>query len=100
PYEAGSSLRLIPYQGAVVLQSGSDVELRDAKTWDVKYTFEPTEAGDSDAMRRSRFLLTANRALAVSFSADGNTVSAEIPGEGIRVWDVRTGELNNRFPHS
>jgi WD40 repeat protein len=48
-------------------------------------------------MRRSRFLLTANRALAVTFSADGTSVSAEIPGEGIRVWDVRTGELKNRI---
>ncbi|HJT65458.1 MAG TPA: WD40 repeat domain-containing protein [Pyrinomonadaceae bacterium] len=96
--QAVSSLTLIPSEGAVVLQSGSDVELRDAKTFQIRYAFEPTEADESESMRRSRFLLTASRALAVAFSADGTTVSAEIPGEGIRVWDVRTGELKNHIP--
>ena len=95
--EAVSSLTLIPGEGAVVLQSGSDVELRDAKTWKVRYAFEPSDADEKESMRRSRFLLSATRALAVSFSADGLTVSAEIPGEGIRVWDVRTGELKDRI---
>ena len=96
--QAVSSLTLIPNAGAVVLQSGSDVELRDAKTFAVRYAFEPKEADENDSLRHSRFLLSANRALAVAFSADGTTVSAEIPGEGIRVWDVRTGELKNRIP--
>src|ERR1043165_9391951 len=95
--QAVSSLTLIPNEGAVVLQSGSDVELRDAKTFEIRYAFAPTEAEENESMRRSRFLVTANRALAVAFSADGTTVSAEIPGEGIRVWDVRTGELKNRI---
>ena len=44
-------------------------------------------------------MLSADRALAVSFSPDGTTVSAEITGEGIKVWDARTGELKNRMPH-
>ena len=96
--EAVSSFTLIPNESAVVVQSGSEVEIRDTKTWAVKYAFEPTEANDNESMRRSGFVLSANRALAVSFSADGNTVSAEIPGEGIRVWDVRTGELKERIP--
>ena len=96
--EAISSLTLIPGEGAVVLQSGSDVELRDAKTFAVRYAFEPAEADNNESTRHSRFVLTAKRALAVAFSADGTTVSAEIPGEGIRVWDVRTGELKNRVP--
>jgi len=98
--EAVSSLTLIPTQDAVVLQSGSDVEIRDAKTWDVRHSFARTEADDSESMRRSRFLLTAKRALAVEFSADGTTVSAQIPGEGIRVWDVRTGGLKNQIPRA
>ena len=98
--EAVSTVKLIPNQGAVVLQSGPDVEIRDAKTWDVRHAFEPTAVDESESMRRSPFLLTAKRALAVSFSADGLTVSAEIPGEGIRVWDVRTGELKNRIPQA
>jgi len=95
--EAVSSLTLIPKENAVVLQSGTDVELRDAKTFAVRYAFEPTEADESESRRRSRFLLTANRARAVAFSADGTTVSAEIPGEGVRVWDVRTGGLKDRI---
>lgn len=96
--QAISAMTVIPSQNAVVLQSGSNVELRDVKTFDVRYTFAPTETEDDESMRRSRFLLSANRALAVAFSADGKTVSAEIPGEGIRVWDVRTGALKNRIP--
>jgi WD40 repeat protein len=96
--EAVSSFTLIPNENAVVVQSGSEVEIRDTKTWEVKYAFEPTEVNDNDSMRRSGFLLSAKRALAVSFSADGTTVSAEIPGEGTRVWDVRTGELKERIP--
>ena len=96
--QAVSSLTLIPNAGAVVLQSGSDVELRDAKTFAVRYAFEPTKADENESLRHSRFLLSAKRALAVAFSADGRTVSAEIPGEGIRVWDVRTGALKNRIP--
>ena len=42
-------------------------------------------------MRHSRLLLSAKRAAAVAFSRDGTTVSAQIPGEGIRRWDARTG---------
>ena len=96
--ETVSSLTHIPDQHAVLMQSGSHVELRDTSTWEIKHSFEPTEGDESETMRRSRFLLTANRALAVAFSADGTTVSAEIPGEGLRVWDVRTGGLMNKVP--
>ena len=99
-YSAVSSLTLIPGQGAVVLQSGFDVELRDAKTWEVRHVFEPTNVDEKESMRRSKFLLTANRASSVAFSADGLTVSATIEGEGTRVWDVRTGELKVRTPPS
>jgi WD40 repeat protein len=95
--KAVSSLKLIPDQRAVVLQSGTDVELRDSKTWDVRFSFAPTEKDDNESLRRSRFLLTANRALGVAFSPDGTSVSAEIPGEGVRVWDVRTGGLKNHI---
>lgn len=97
--QAVSSLTVVPDQNAFVLQSGADVELRDAKTFEVRYAFEPTEADNDESMRRSRFLLTANRAVDVQFSADGTTVSAEIPGEGTRVWDVRTGGLVDRISY-
>jgi len=82
---------LLPAQYGALLQSGTEVELRDSRTWKVTHSFEPTQAGDAESMRHSRFLLSAKRAAAVSFSRDGTTVSAQIPGEGIRRWDARTG---------
>jgi WD40 repeat protein len=96
---AVSWLALIPNQGAVVLQSGTGVELRDAKTWEVRHSFEPI-VDDSESMRRSKFLVTANRASSVAFSADGLIVSATIEGAGTNVWDVRTGELKVTMPPS
>jgi WD40 repeat protein len=81
---------------AVVLQSGEDVELWDAKTWEAKYTFEPSEEDEDESNRRSRLLLSAQRAVAVAFSRDGLTVSAEIPGDGVRHWDSRTGGVRDK----
>ena len=89
--EAVSWLTLIPAQYGALLQSGTAVELRDSRTWKVTQSFEPSEADDAVSMRHSRFLLSAKRAAAVAFSRDGTTVSAQIPGEGIRRWDSRTG---------
>jgi WD40 repeat protein len=89
--EAVSWLTLLPAQYGALLQSGTVVELRDSRTWKVTHAFEPTEADDAESMRRSRLLLSAKRAAAVAFSRDGTTVSAQIPGEGIRRWDSRTG---------
>ena len=89
--ETVSWLTLLPAQYGALLQSGTAVELRDSRTWKVTYSFEPTEADDAESMRHSRFLLSAKRAAAVAFSRDGTTVSAQIPGEGIRRWDARTG---------
>jgi len=86
-----SWLTLIPAQYGALLQSGTAVELRDSRTWKVTHSFEPTEADDAESMRHSRLLLSAKRAAAVAFSRDGTTVSAQIPGEGIRRWDSRTG---------
>jgi len=89
--EAVSWLTLLPAQYGALLQSGTAVELRDSRTWKVTHSFEPTRADDAESMRRSRLLLSAKRAAAVAFSRDGMTVSAQIPGEGIRRWDSRTG---------
>jgi WD40 repeat protein len=98
--KAVSSFTLIHDQSAVVLQSEDEVELRDARTWEVIHAFESSEDDKSEAMRRSRFILTANRAVAVAYSRDGTTVSAEIPGEGIRRWDARTGGVRAQIPHA
>jgi WD40 repeat protein len=92
--------RLIHNQTAVLMQSGSEVEVRDARTWQVMHSFESSEDDKNEEMRRSRFILTANRAVAVAFSRDGTTVSAEIPGQGIRRWDARTGGVKNHIPRA
>jgi WD40 repeat protein len=98
--KAVSSFTLVHNQQAVVLQSGSEVEVRDARTWEVIHSFESSEDDKSEAMRKSRFILTANRAVGVAFSRDGTTVSAEIPGEGNRRWDARTGGVRNYIPRA
>jgi WD40 repeat protein len=98
--KAVSSFTLIHDQTAVLMQSGPEVEVRDARTWEVIHSFESSEKDETEQMRRSRFILTAKRAVAVAFSRDGTMVSAEIPGEGIRRWDSRTGGVKNHIPHA
>jgi WD40 repeat protein len=90
-----SSMTVIPNQRAIVLQSGSDVDLRDLQKWKVIHSFVPTADEESESMRRSPYVLSANRALAVAFGSDGITVSSVLPRE-IRIWDTRTGGVKNR----
>ena len=89
-----SSMTVIPNTRSIVLQSGSDVELRDLQTWRVIHSFDPPAGDESESMRRSLFLVSANRALAVAFGSDGNTVSSLLPRE-IRIWDSRTGGVKD-----
>ncbi len=91
-----SSMTVIPNSRAIVLQSGSDVEVRDLNTWRVIHSFDPSAEDASESTRRSPFLLSANRALAVAFLSDGITVSSVLPRE-IRTWDSRTGGVKNRL---
>ena len=95
--EMVSSLTMLPDESAVVVQSADNVELRDTRSGKVIHTFEPAEEEDSESMRRSRYVVSAKRAVAVAFSRDGTTVSAEIPGEGVRRWDARTGGVKDRL---
>lgn len=90
-----SSMTVIPNRKAIVLQSGPDVELRDLEKWRVIHSFAPTADEESESMRRSPFVLSAKRALAVGFGSDGITVSSVLPRE-IRTWDTRTGGVINR----
>jgi len=90
-----SSMTVIPNKQAIVLQSDSDVELRDLEKWRVIHSFDPTADDESESMRLSPFVLSANRALAVGFGSDGITVSSVLPRE-IRIWDTRTGGVKNR----
>ena len=93
-----SSVVLSPDGGALAFQSdASTVNLVDTQTWKIKQTFD--ENSDSTAGPRSfsRFLLSVRRVLALAFSPDGNTVSAEIEQDGIKSWDPRTGEVKNQI---
>ena len=92
-----SSLTMLPDESAVVVQSGPNVELRDTRSGNLIFSFQPSEEDETESMRRSRYVVSANRALAVAFSRDGTTVSAEIPGEGVRRWDARTGGVKERI---
>ena len=89
------SMMVIPNTRSILLQSGSDVELRDLQTWRVIHSFDPPASDESEMMRRSQFLVSANSALAVAFGSDGITVSSLLPGE-IRIWDSRTGGMKDR----
>ena len=91
-----SSMTVIPNNQTIVLQSGSDVEVRDLQTWRVIRSFDPPAGDESESMRRSLFLLSANHAVGVGFGSDGITVSAVLPRE-IRLWDSRTGGVKNRL---
>jgi YD repeat-containing protein len=90
-----SSMTVIPNSRTIVLQSGTEVELRDLQTWRVIHSFDPPADDESEAMRRSLFVLSANSALAVAFGSDGVSVSSLLPRE-IRIWDARTGGVKDR----
>ncbi|MEN3327419.1 MAG: hypothetical protein V7638_2226 [Acidobacteriota bacterium] len=94
-----SSMTVIPNHRAIVLQSDTDVELRDLQTWKVIHSFVPSPDDESESLRRSPFLLSANRAVAVGFGSDGITVSSMLPSE-IRIWDSRTGGVKDRHPRA
>ena len=83
--------------GLLALRSGPDiVQVLDTQTWKVKYTFDANS--DADNQRpTSRFLLSLNRVIAVAFSRDGKTLTGEVEGSGIKLWDSRTGEVRKRL---
>lgn len=90
-----SSLTVIPNNRSIVLQSDSDVELRDLQTWKVIHSFNTPAGEESESMRRNPFVLSASNALAVAFGSDSITVSSVLPRE-IRIWDSRTGGVKDR----
>lgn len=83
--------------GLLAFKSGPDiVQVLDSQTWKVKYTFDANS--DADSKRpTSRFVLSLNRVIAVAFSQDGKTLTGEVEGSGIKLWDSRTGEVKNRL---
>jgi WD40 repeat protein len=83
--------------GLLALRSGSDiVQVFDTQTWKVKYTFD-AESNPDNQRPASRFILSLNRVIAVAFSRDGKTLTGEVEGSGIKLWDTRTGEVKRRL---
>jgi WD40 repeat protein len=96
--ESVSFVKLLSDQNTLVLQSGNDIEIRDVKSWKVRYKFEGSRA-EGDRAKGSRYLLSVKSVSSVAFSADGNSVVGEIPEEGIKIWDARTGGIKNHLRH-
>jgi WD40 repeat protein len=83
--------------GLLAFRSGPDVvQVFDTRTWTVKYTYDANSNPDNQRPT-SRFLLSLNRVIAVAFSRDGKTLTGEIEGSGIKLWDSRTGEVKKRL---
>jgi len=84
--------------GLVAFRSGPDaVKIMDAETWKVRYTFDAKSAGEDNQRSVNRFLLSVNHVTALAFSRDGKTLLGEIEGDGIKLWDPRTGEVKKRL---
>jgi WD40 repeat protein len=92
------SLALSTNGGALAMQSGpSTVELWDTQAWKVRYAFEGGNQGGAVPKAFSRFLLSVKQVVAVAFSPDGKTLTGEVPDDGIKLWDTRTGEVKKRI---
>jgi WD40 repeat protein len=95
--QAVDSLAISRNGSLLAFKSGPDVvQVLETQTWKVKYSFDKTSDPDSERPA-SRFLLTLKRVTALGFSRDGNSVSGEIEGDGVKRWDQRTGEVKEHF---
>lgn len=96
--EGVQSLLLSPNARIVALQtSPSTVKLLDTLTWEVKRTFDDTSDPESDKeIGRSR-ILSLQSVPAIAFSSDGKTVTGGIEQDGVKLWDVRTGEVKKQL---
>lgn len=92
------SLVLSPNFRSLALQtSPSTVKLLDTSTWQVKQTFDDTSDTDSAKAFARSHILSLKSVPAVAFSSDGKTVTGGIEQDGVRIWDVKTGEVKTRF---
>lgn len=81
----------------LAFRAGPDmVRLLDTQTWKIKQTLDAKSAGVGVQRSVNRFLISVNRVTALAFSPDGKSLSGEIEGHGIRLWDTRTGEVKKR----
>jgi WD40 repeat protein len=95
--EAVGTLAVSRRGNLLAFKAGPDmVRLLDTETWKVRQTLDAKSAGDMERSA-SRFLMSVNRVTSLAFLPDGKSLSGEIEGSGIKVWDVRTGEVKKRF---
>jgi WD40 repeat protein len=92
------SLTLSPNARVVAVQTNaSTVKLLDTLTWKVTRTFDDSSDPDSaKELARSR-ILSLQSVPVVAFSSDGKTVTGGIDQGGVRLWDVRTGEVKREL---
>jgi len=92
------SLVLSPNARSLALQtSPSTVKLLDTLTWEVKQTFDDTSDTDSASAFARSHILSVKSVPAIAFSSDGKTVTGGIEQDGVRIWDVRTGEVKKQL---
>lgn len=81
----------------LAFRAGQDVvRLLDTQTWKIKQNFDARSAGVNVQRSISRFLVSVNRVTALAFLPDGKTLSGEIEGHGLKLWDTRTGEVKKQ----
>lgn len=96
--EAVDFLTIAERGNLLAFRAGRDtVRVLDTQTWTVRQTLDANSAGNDSQRSLKRFLVSVNRVTALAFLADGKTLSGEIEGDGIRLWDTRTGEVKKRI---
>lgn len=92
------TLVLSPNAKSLALQTdASTLKLLDTISWDVQHTFDgANDTSSADAIVR-RHILSLKSVAAIAFSADGKTLSGGIDQGGVRLWDVRTGEVKKQL---
>jgi WD40 repeat protein len=98
PSEAVGLVAVSQSAGLIAMQSGPYmVKVLDTATWKVRQRWDAASAGDAVTHPPNRFLVSAKLVLAVSFSADGQSLAAETDQGEIKQWDARTGELRRNL---
>ena len=95
--EAVDFLTIAKRGSLLAFRAGRDtVRVLDTKTWAITQTLDANSSGADSERSIKRFLVSVNRVTALAFLPDGKTLSGEIEGDGIKLWDTRTGEVKKR----
>jgi WD40 repeat protein len=96
--EAVESIVLSSNGRLLAFRAGSaTVKLLDTQKGTITQTWDADSVRDAVERPASRFLVSVERVLAVSFSADGTTVYGESDQGEIKSWDQRTGEVKRHL---